>query len=170
MINFGIDPTTISEEAIEVCLELASLIYIGKESNTDLAKMRKYVFEKKQLVSDKLPPTFPEYHENIKRANSQAYIWNNATVPMLNLPSPIGNGWSQDEENNICLTKMLNPPAPEGFTELTICWCKTTCGTNRCSCKRNGLLCYCEMCENNVEEYLDSEESETPSDMDNTDD
>ena len=39
--NFGIDPTTVSEEAIEVCLELVSLIYTSKESNTDLAKMRK---------------------------------------------------------------------------------------------------------------------------------
>ena len=54
--NFGIDPTTVSEEAIEVCLELTSLIYTGKEANTDLAKMRKDLFEKKQLVSDKLPP------------------------------------------------------------------------------------------------------------------
>ena len=48
--NFGIDPATVSEEATEVCLELASLIYTGKESNTDLAKMRKDLFEKKQLV------------------------------------------------------------------------------------------------------------------------
>ena len=87
--NFGIDPTTISEEAIEICLELASLIYTGKESNMDLAKMWKDLFEKKQLVSDKLPPTFPEYHEHIKRAHFQPYNWNNATVPMLNLPSPI---------------------------------------------------------------------------------
>ena len=92
--NFGIDPTTVSEEATEVCLDLASLIYTGKESNMDLAKMRKDLFEKKQLVSDKLPATFLEYHEHIKRANFQAYIWNNATVPLLNLPSPIGNGWS----------------------------------------------------------------------------
>ena len=84
---------------------------------------------------------------------------------MLNIPSPTGNGWRRDKEDNICPTKMLNPPAPEGFVELTICQCKTTCGMNRCSCKRNGLLCsgacYCETCENNVEEYSDSEESET---------
>ena len=118
--------------------------------------MQKDLFEKKQLVSDKLSPTFPEYHEHIKRANFQAYIWNNATVPMLNLPPPIGNGWSQDEEGNICPTKMLNPPAPEGFVEITICKCKTTCGTNRCSCESNGLqcsgACYCETHENNVED------------------
>ena len=93
---------------------------------------------------------------------------------MLNLPSPLGNGWSRDEEDNICPTKMLNRPAPEGFMELTICWCKTTCGTNRCSYKRHGLLCsgacYCETCENNVEEYSDGEESETSSETDYTDD
>ena len=82
--------------------------------------MRKDLFEKKQPVSDKLLPTFPEYHEHIKRANFQAYIWSNATVPMLNLPSPIGNGLSRDEEDNICPTKMLNPPALEGFVELTV--------------------------------------------------
>ena len=38
---------------------------------------------------------------------------------MLNLPSPTGNGWSRDDEDNICPTKMLNPSAPEGFMELT---------------------------------------------------
>ena len=167
--NFEIDPTTVSEEASEVCVELASLIYTGKESNVDLAKMQNNLFEKKQLVTDKLPPTFPEYHEHIKEANFHAHIWNNATVPMLNLPSPIENGWSRDEEDSMCPTKMLNPPAHEGFVELTICRCETTCGMNRCSCERNGFLysgaCYCETCENNVEEYSDSEESE----MDYTD-
>ena len=45
----------------------------------DLAKMRKDLFEKKQLVSDKLPPTIPEYHQHVKRANFQPYNWNNAS-------------------------------------------------------------------------------------------
>ena len=36
---------------------------------------------------------------------------------------------SRDEENNICPTKMLNSPAPGRFVGLTICRCKTTCGT-----------------------------------------
>ena len=73
---------------------------------------------------------------------------------MLNLPLPIGNGYSRDEDGNVCPTIMLNSPAPKGFVELTICWCKTTYGTIRCSFKRNGLLCsgacYCETCENNA--------------------
>ena len=58
--------------------------------------------------------------------------------------------------------------------ELTICQCKTTCKTNRCSCKRDGLLCsgacYCETFQNNVEEYSDIEESETSNETDYTDD
>ena len=128
--NFGIDPQRLTDDAISACLEFASLIYTGTEFNTDLSKMRKDLFEKKQLVSDKLSPTFPEFNEHMKRANYQAFIWNNATVPMMNLLTPIGNGWSQDDDDIICPTRMINPPAPEDFVELTVCRCKTTCSTD----------------------------------------
>ena len=103
----------------------------------------------------------------MKRANYQAFIWNNATVAMMNLPTPVGNGWSRDDDDIICPTRMINPPAPEGFVELTVCRCKPTCSTNRCSCRKNGLLCsgacYCESsaCENTEEAYSDSEDSES---------
>ena len=165
--NFGIDPQRVTDDAVSACLEFASLIYTGTEFNTDLSKMRRDLFEKKQLVSDKLPPTFPEFNEHMKRANYPAFIWNNATVAMMNLPTPIGNGWSRDDDVIICPTRMIKPPAPEGFVELTVCRCKTTCSTNKCSCRKNGLLCsgacYCESsaCENTEEAYSDSEDSES---------
>ena len=69
--------------------------------------MRKDLFSKKQLVSDRLPPTEPELTEHIKRANYQSYVWQNATKPLLELPSPKGNGWSRSEDGDLVPTKML---------------------------------------------------------------
>ena len=46
--------------------------------------MRKDLFSKKQLVSDRLPPTEPELTEHIKRADYQTYIWQNATKSLWN--------------------------------------------------------------------------------------
>ena len=77
----------------------------------------------------------------------------NATMPILNLPTPDGNGWSKDEGGYLVPTKNVNPAAPEGFVELTTCKCKKGCKTNRCACRKNDLLCsdacYCgDDCEN----------------------
>ena len=36
---------------------------------------------------------------------------------------------------------MLNPPAPRAIINLVKCSCKKGCGTNICSCKKNGIVC-----------------------------
>ena len=88
---------------------------MGKRTYQSTTKMRKDLFSKKQLVSNRLP----ELTEHIKRVNYQSYIWQNATKRLLELPSPEGNGWSRSED--LVLTKNVNPPALEGFIELTTC-------------------------------------------------
>ena len=108
-------------------------------------KMRKDLFSKEQLVSDGLPPTEPELTEHIERANNQSYIWQNATEPFLELPSPERNGWSCSEDGDLVPTENVNPPALEGFIELTTCNCQTEYKNKRCACKKNDIIC-CDAC------------------------
>ena len=102
--------------------------------------MRKDLFSKKQLASDHLPSAEPELTERIKRANYQSYIWQNATNPLLELPSREGNGWSRSEDGELVPTKNVNATAPEGFIELTTCKCQTGCKNKRCACKKNDMI------------------------------
>ena len=48
----------------------------------------------------------------------QTFIWKLACVPVLNLPSPIGNGW-QMEDGKICEDLILNSSVPHAIVELT---------------------------------------------------
>ena len=68
-------------------------------------------------------------------------VWNNDCVPNPVLPSPQGYGWTleNDEWNPIRTTLS---PAPEAIIQLVKCRCaKERCSTNRCQCRKAGLLC-----------------------------
>ena len=145
----GIDPDNVNEDGVKACVKSVSYLYMGKGTYTSTTKMRKDRFTKKQLVSERLPPTEPELKEHIKRANYQGYIWQYATKSMLELPSTDGNGWSKNEDdelvptknklvptkNKLVPTKNIMPAAPERFDELTTCKCKSGCKNNRCACR-----------------------------------
>ena len=163
--SLGVYPDEVDEEAMRACIKFVSNLYIGKGTYQSTTKMRKDLFSKKQLVSDCLPPTEPELTEHIKRANYQSYIWQNATKPHLELPSPEENGLSRSEDSDLVPTKNVNPPAPEGFIELTTCKCQTGCKNKRCACKKNDILCcdacFCgDGCENRNTLETDSDEDE----------
>ena len=149
----GSDPSVLPESAVQAFTRYLSYLYTGNQEYCSLSLMRKELFCRKQLMNEKLPPTELELREHLKRVNYQSHIWMNATMPILNLPTPDGNGWSKDENGYLVPTKNVNPAAPEGFVELTTCKCKKGCKTNRCACCKNDLLCsdacYCgDNCEN----------------------
>ena len=132
--SVGIDPGNVNEDGVKACVKLVSYLYMGKGTYTSTTKMMKDPFTKKQLVSERLPPTEPEL-KHIKRANYQGYIWHCATKSMLELPSTDDNGWSKSEDDELVPTKNIIPAAPEGQHELTTCKCKSGCKNNRCACR-----------------------------------
>ena len=163
--SLGVYPDEVDEEAMRTCIKFVSNLYMGKGTYQSTTKMRKDLFSKKQFVSDCLPPAEPELTEHFKKAKYQSYVWLNATKPLLGLPFPEGNGWSRSEDGDLVPTKNVNPPAPEGFIELTTCKCQTGCKNKRCACKKNDTLCcdacFCgEGCENRDTLETDSDEDE----------
>ena len=99
---------------------------MGKRIHTGKTKMRQDLFNKKQLVSECLPPAEPELKEHIKRANYQGYIWQCATKSMLELPSADGNGWLKNEDDDeLVPNKNIMPAVPGRLIELKTCKCKS---------------------------------------------
>ncbi|CAH3151769.1 unnamed protein product, partial [Porites lobata] len=108
---------------------------------TTVKELRWFLFRKKQAESDKLPPTQAALHQAILRAHFQLLVWNKDTEPNPVLPSPSDYGWVMENAEWVPVMTTL-PPAPEAVIELVKCGCsKERCSTNRCQCRRAGLLC-----------------------------
>ena len=102
-----------------------------------------------------------------RRGNYQTFISKSGCVPVLNLPSPIGNGL-QMEGSKFCEEFTLNSSAPDAIVEFTRYKCKKGSKTNSSSCKRTNLMCTdlysCNInddCENtNHDKLYESDEEE----------
>ena len=120
---------------------------------------------KKGLESSRLPPTKDCAILHVHRANYRCHIWKCAQQPILNLPSPIGNGWIKPNAGKLVPELMKNLPAPENLIELTVCRCAKGCMNNTCKCRKANLTCIescsCgELCANQLEEDSDIEDTE----------
>ena len=73
-----------------------------------------------------------------------------ASVPVLNLPTSIENGWVI-ENVKICTELMLCSSVPDTVIELTRCKCKKRCKINPYSCDRVNLVYTDSCCCNDLE-------------------
>ena len=131
------------EECIDGIIMFVLNLYC-KNRPTDinnLSKLRWHMFSKKQLESDKLPPTFSALKYMIHRSHYITYIWKSAISTNPILPDPENFGWKKiDDEYEPFMTDKL--PAPQSVIELSMCSCKkTNCDSLRCNCKKKGLVC-----------------------------
>ena len=153
----------------ETCLALESLLCKVYKSDTAITKveeMRWWLFAKKQVQAENLPPTQGALYQAILRAHYQTLIWNNATTPKPEIPSPNGYGWTL-EGNRWMPVMTLQLPAPKAVLSLVKCGCeKSRCQSNRCTCRKAGLsctdICGCsdlgEGCENTPKEVPEHDE------------
>ena len=72
---------------------------------------------KKNASWDQLQPTLKVLIFHLRRVNYQTFIWNSACVPVLDLPSPIGNGL-QKKGLQFCEKFILNLSVPDAIVEL----------------------------------------------------
>ena len=129
----------IQSASIETCIHFVCPLY-DKSDSHDINLLRYKLFTRHNKSAEKLPPTLDALILHLQRACYQCYIWKKACSPMLNLPSPVGNGWCL---NNKVLEPefMINASVPEGKIELISCKCKKGCKNNSCSCRKSQLIC-----------------------------
>ena len=165
-----------SIEEIQTDIELFVMnLYCPKRpaTVTKLADLRWYLFSKHQWEADKLPPTPSALKFKLFRSHFVATIWKQSHKPQLEFLDIEEYGW---EKSDNCLTPITTdlPPAPSAIVEISLCKCKMSCKTKRCSCKNLGLvcteMCFCTECENNEPTEEAESESEYESDeSDNSD-
>ena len=69
--------------------------------------VRYELFSKESFSSEKLPPTSDALCMRIRRVNYKAYIRKYSTVPILDLPPPLGVGWTSDEDGHLVPVKLF---------------------------------------------------------------
>ena len=96
------------------------------------------------------------------RANYQAAIWRRSLQSYPQIPTPVGHGWFQNDDN-LAIKWMSREPAPKALLEFLSCSCKKSCKPPTCTSSSNGLKCtdMCRLgnCENRQE---DNEEDKDP--------
>ena len=151
-----------SEDLVHELNKFTCLLY-GDRASTTADECRYALFKSGKCSDDVLPPTCDSLIEHIYRANFQAASWYQCLSPEVDLPSPVGNGWTLDN-NEQEITWMTRPPAPQSLIECVECKCKTGCSTMRCSCKKTDLkctdLCSCCDCQNTVAGNDDSDDDD----------
>ena len=96
------------------------------------------LFAQKNYNPENLPPTEDALIQHIKGVSYQVFIWKNAIVPMINMPSPVGNGWKKQDR---CLVPnyLMKDHSTENIERT--CKCTTGCRTKTCRCRKNSLGC-----------------------------
>ena len=140
-----------SEDLVDELNKFACLMY-GDKTSTNVNECRYELFKSGKCSDDVLPPTCDSLVQHINRANFQAASWCECLSAEVNLPSPVGNGWTLKNDDELEITWMTRPPAPQSLIECVECKCKTGCLTMRCSCRKAELkctdLCSCCDCQN----------------------
>ena len=91
-----------------------------------------------------LPPTDAAFHENLKRAHLQTYLWKNALTLQPEMLDPLEYGWKQQGD---MLCPIMIPEGakliPEYIQKIVSfsCKSKTPCEANRCGCSKAGVPC-----------------------------
>lgn len=155
--SFGNSPELdVDGSFIEPVFKFICTLYNKDFTSGDINTLRFQLFSKKGQVGEKLPPTLDSLLLHLRRANYQCYIWKSACTPILSLPSPVGNGWAEDNNGFLTPEYMIFDSAPSSVLELISCKCKKGCKNNLCSCRKANFNCcgLCKDCTNDDTEEL----------------
>ena len=140
LISLG-DYTKISDETFAVLERLVSEVYSQTSRKiTTIPEIRYWLFSKKSLESEKLPPTRGALKEHILRACYQTSVWAQADIADPNIPEINSCGWKYTEEGYVPNTS-ATPIAPDAVLILVRCGCGEKCSTKRCTCVKNNFSC-----------------------------
>ena len=133
---------TLEKEVMAFVTRLNWCVYFMTQSVKlfDISHLRYKLFCSKNLSGDKLPPTHDALILHLRRVAFQVYIWMNAHKTLLDLPSPIDNGWIL-KNGKLEQHLMSQVPAPRKVAELVFFRCKKNCKRNNCSCRKSNLVC-----------------------------
>lgn len=159
-----------AQEIGEAGIRLFVNLYGGKEKHSlRYVRFMGMASSNKEIDPQKLPPTERAAHYHSLRVHLQVMLWKKLVCTDMQM-DPQKWGWKLDDKLGMIPVMTDIGPAPETLLNFVRCKCKLSsrnpCGSNLCSCRRNGLKCVtaCGDCrgENckNSEEITDSEDEQ----------
>ena len=131
-------------------MERFTVLMFSKSCNAaSVNEARHQLFSHGLRGLESIPPTQAALYEHIKRCILQAsFIWRQALVPQLGIPSFDQWGWEFNAKNTQLKALWTTlADASRACALLFHCGCKKACRGN-CKCTRAGLrctsLCFCE--------------------------
>ena len=94
LVCVGQSPDVDSVTARKAEAFICSLYNVSNRIPTSADEARYVLFCQKAESNLQLPPTSESLLQHIKRANYQAYVWRKALVPLQDLTTLTGNGWT----------------------------------------------------------------------------
>ena len=86
-----------NSDAVNDTIKIVFWLY-DKTSNTNQINEICYkLFAQKNSNPENLPPTEDGLIQHISPVSYQVFIWKYAIHPMINMPSPVGNGWKKQD-------------------------------------------------------------------------
>ena len=117
---------------------ICSLYPAAKMTPRSTDELRYLMFCQKRHKKQLLPSTTDSVVQHVTSICYQAFSWRQALTAMLELPSPIGNGWEM-VEGLVTPFFITKDPAPTILLELTTCGCKKSACQSNCSCTNIGI-------------------------------
>lgn len=139
MTNLG-QSFTITPQTLLGCVLFVCALY-GRPDKVDVNEVRYLLFCSSALPAHQLPPTLDALSKHVHRSNYQAAVWRRALTARPEIPSPLGNGWKLNNNEELAIDWMEQEPAPKELMQLVSCRCRTGCNSRRCSCLKDSLSC-----------------------------
>ena len=152
--------TEVSEAGIQLLIQL----YGGKRNvNINILRHSMYMSmcstNATRPLPERLPPTERAAHYHCLRVHLQVLQWKHlsTSIPHMNATEW---GWKFEQGHFEPIATDLKP-APDDILKVIRCSCKSTsknqCGSNSCSCRKNGLHCVSACAECHADACMNSE-------------
>jgi len=92
-----------------------------------------------------LPPCEDCLFMHVLHANHQTAIWRCSLQSQVFVSSPVGCGWTTDNDGKLAIECMHGSAAPDAVLQLLSCMCTCSCKLPECTCLANNMK-YTDMC------------------------
>ena len=86
-----------NSDAVNDTIKFVIWLYDKTADTNQINEICCKLFAKKNSNPENLPPTEDAFIQHIRRVSYQVFFWKNAIHPMINMPSPVGNGWKKQD-------------------------------------------------------------------------
>ena len=139
-------PNATKKDDIASAGETAMKRLYGESGDISIDELRLQKFKTKaaskpritQIEASSLPPTKAACYQHSMRVFLQVQAWMALETQLF---VSTDWGWELKDDQMFRAVYMDKPLAPEDLLKIIRCGCKGDCNTNRCVCRKNGLMC-----------------------------